>query len=133
MKLDHSLTTFHSFRSDMIHLLSPRVSRCFKYSAAFLFLHISCLSLAQSNIPLESWRLHISYNSILAVAMSDQKVFGASENGVAVLDRSDNSLTTYNKLNGLHGMGITSVAFDNATDQLLIAYNDGIIDVIQNN
>ncbi len=133
MKLDHSLKTSHSFRSDMIHLLSPQVARFFKYSAAFLFLHISCSSLAQSNIPMASWRLHISYNSILAVALSDQKVFGASENGVAVLDRSDNSLTTYNKLNGLHGMGITSVAFDNTTDQLLIAYNDGIIDVIQNN
>ena len=133
MKLDHSLKPFHSFRSDMIHLLSNQVARFFKYSAAFLFLPISSLSLAQSNIPLESWRLHISYNSILAVALGDQKVFGASENGVAVLDRSDNSLTTYNKLNGLHGMGITSVAFDNATDQLLIAYNDGIIDVIQNN
>ncbi len=122
MKLDHSLKISHSFRSDMIQMLLLPRRGSLSILQAFLFLHISFLSVAQSNIPLSSWRLHISYNNIHTVAISDQKVFGASENGVAVLDRSDNSLTTYNKLNGLHGMGITSMAFDNTTDQLLIAY-----------
>ena len=106
------------------------VQKCF---AALFLLHSWGMSSAQSDIPLSAWRLHISYNNTHTVAIAPDKVFGASENGIAVLDRSDNSITTYNKLNGLHGMGITSIAFDNTTTQLLITYQDGVMDLIKDN
>src|SRR5688572_9331453 len=101
MKFSHSLEISGSHLSVMTQLLYNAASLrgCCK---AFLFLHVSFLSVAQSEIPLSAWRLHISYNNTRTVAISDQRVFGAAENGVAVLDRSDNSLTTYTKLNGLH-------------------------------
>ncbi|HEX6226270.1 MAG TPA: two-component regulator propeller domain-containing protein [Chryseolinea sp.] len=99
--------------------------------ATVLFFHIPLWLHAQSDVPLSTWRLHVSYNNIHSVAISGEKVFGASENGIAVLDRSENSLTTFTKLNGLYGVAITSIAFDNVTTQLLIGYRDGRIDVVK--
>lgn len=104
-----------------------------KYCITFLLAIISAFCSAQSEIPLGTWRIHISYNNIHTVALSDDKVFGASENGIVVLDRIDNSTVTFSKASGLTGTGITSINFDNRTDQLIIAYQDGKINLIKNN
>ncbi|MBT1699591.1 T9SS type A sorting domain-containing protein [Fulvivirgaceae bacterium PWU4] len=88
---------------------------------------------AQSTIPLNTWRLHLSYNTINSIATADQLIFGASESGILVLDREDNSIATYNTLNGLSGTGITHIAYDAARKQLLIAYADGNLDIIRDN
>lgn len=97
------------------------------------FIHAASSCFAQSEIPLGAWRLHISYNNINSVALGNQKVFGAAANGVIVLDRLDHSLSTYSKMNGLHGSGITYINYNDITNQLLIAYADGKLDVITNN
>jgi len=89
-------------------------------------------AMAQGDIPLGTWRLHISYNQINSVALGNQKVYGAARNGVMVFDRTDNSVTTYTKLDGLKGQGITAIAFEPASKKLIIAYENGIIDVVDN-
>lgn len=88
---------------------------------------------AQPEIPLGTWRFHISYNSINSIALSDQKVFGATRSGVMVIDRSDMSIETYTKLSGLNGTGITNLNYDQQRDQLLVVYEDGKIDLIKGN
>jgi len=88
---------------------------------------------AQPEIPLGTWRVHISYNSINSIDLSDQKVFGATRSGIMVIDRSDKSIETITRLNGLSGKGITSLKIDMQRDQLLVVYEDGKIDVIKDN
>ena len=132
MKLNYLLKnsrSFFSFHSQLCEI----IPNPFQYFTSLLFLFGTFTSEAQSEIPLGAWRLHISYNNIHTLTQSAQKVFGASENGVAVLDRSDYSLTTYTKLNGLHGMGITAIAHNDATGQLLVGYQDGVVDLIKGN
>lgn len=85
---------------------------------------------AQSDIALGTWRVHLSYNSINAVTMADDKVYGASDNSVIVLEKSDRSVSSYTKLNGLSGAGITAIAVDPQTKTLLIAYGDGNLDLV---
>jgi ligand-binding sensor domain-containing protein len=82
------------------------------------------------DIPMGAWRSHISYNNILSITGSANAVYAAAPNGVAVFNKSDESITVLNKLNGLSGAGITSVAFDGLRQQLLVAYADGSLDVI---
>src|SRR5690349_14454260 len=94
------------------------------------FLLLSTHSFSQE-IPLGTWRAHISYNAINSVAVGNQLVFGAAQNGVMVLDRNDKSLDSYSRLNGLNGTGITFIAFNQPTNQLLVSYEDGKIDIIQ--
>jgi len=90
------------------------------------------LSYAQE-IPLGTWRAHISYNSITSVALGNNQLFGAASGGVMVLDRTDNSISSYTRLNGLTSTAITSIAFHQSTNQLLIAYADGKIDIVKEN
>jgi ligand-binding sensor domain-containing protein len=87
---------------------------------------------AQTDIPLGTWRMHLSYNSIHHISMGDNKIFGAAESGILILDKEDNSLFTYNTLNGLSATGISHIAFDEVNYQLLVAYADGNFDIIQN-
>jgi hypothetical protein len=85
---------------------------------------------AQSDIPLGTWRLHLSYNSIHSIAFSNEQVFGASSGGILIVNRGDNSIETINRLNGLSSSGITHIANDNNNQQLLVAYEDGVLDII---
>lgn len=85
------------------------------------------------NIPIGTWRMHISYNDIHTVSITPSKIYGAAENGVVILTLSDNSISTVTKLNGLSSTDISQIAFDQPRNQLLVTYADGDIDVIRDN
>jgi ligand-binding sensor domain-containing protein len=74
--------------------------------------------------------MHISYGSISSIAVGTHRVYGATDNGVLAFDREDNSVISYNKITGLTSSGITAVGADNARDQLLVAYADGVLDLV---
>lgn len=98
-------------------------------SLCFFGISVSAYS---QNIPLGSWRAHISYNTIIAVDVSDQMVFAATESGIMILNRADQSIETFNKLSaGLSGSGITDIAYEATTSQLVITYEDGKFDMIR--
>jgi hypothetical protein len=84
-------------------------------------------------VPLGSWRTHLSYENVISLAISPSHVYGATEVGILVFDRADNSLSTYNKLSGLTGSGITVIEFDQNNQQLIIAYENGDIDFLREN
>jgi hypothetical protein len=88
-------------------------------------------ALAQTEIPLGQWRMHLSYNSIKCLTSSNDKIFAAAESGVVVFDKADNSLSTYTKLNGLSDTGITFIHFDRFTKTLIVAYGNGNIDLVK--
>lgn len=104
--------------------------------SSLLFFLITLLTFsanAQTNIPLGSWRLHASYNKIQNVSVSQENVFAANESGVLVFNRRDKTLNTYNKLNGLSSTGISSLKYDDRNGQLLVAYDDGDLDIVKEN
>ena len=94
--------------------------------------HLAINTYAQE-IPIGSWRTHISFNSVHTVSIGSDKVYGASDNGVLIFDLADNSLATITKLDGLSSAGITSIAVDQNREQLIIAYADGNIDILKGN
>jgi hypothetical protein len=83
------------------------------------------------DIPVGTWRMHISYNDIHSISITPANVYGATKNGIMVFSRSDNSISTITKLDGLSSTNITQVAFDQSREQLLITYADGDVDIIQ--
>lgn len=109
---------------------SPSITPSGTVGAAVCVLSSLVFANAQSNIPIGTWRSHISYNEIIGLAVADNNVFGAAENGVMILDRSDNSISTYTKLNGLSGTTITSINYNQIAKALVIGYADGRFDII---
>ncbi len=84
-------------------------------------------------IPLGTWRSHISFNAIHTVSVGSDKVYAASANGIIVFDRADNTVSTISKLDGLSSTNITQIALDQSREQVLIAYCDGDLDIFRNN
>ena len=92
----------------------------------------SIVNFAQ-DIPIGTWRTHISFNSIHTISIGTNKVYAGSDNGIVVFDLSDNSLATITKLDGLSSTNITQVAFDQTRQQALVSYADGDLDILKQN
>lgn len=87
------------------------------------------------DIPIGTWRLHVSYADIHTISVTPAEIYAAAPNGVMILDPADASsgITTLTKLDGLSSINITQVAFDQQRGQLLITYADGDIDIVRKN
>jgi ligand-binding sensor domain-containing protein len=109
-----------------------KIKIVFKYTLIIGNFLLSNFSYAQE-IPIGTWRTHISYNSVNSISIGSNKVYAASANGVMVLNQSDNSLSSITKLDGLSSTGITQIAVDQPRQQLLIAYQDGDLDIVRAN
>lgn len=101
-----------------------------RVAIAFTLTILSAGVEAQTDIPVGTWRLHLSYNNITHLAAGGNVVFAATESGILVLDRSDNSVSSYNTLNALTTTGISALAYDDGRNQLLVGYEDGNLDLI---
>ncbi len=111
-----------------------------KRGVEIVFLMIKCLysillslfscNLIAQEIPVGSWRMHVSYQSAIDVTLSDTKVFTASKNGIFIFDQLDNSIQTLTKLDGLSDSDISSIGFSTENAVLLVGYNNGNVDII---
>ena len=87
----------------------------------------------QAQIISSSWRDHMSYNYGKAVAVSSTDVYCATEFNLFCYNREDNRLTHLTPIEGLSDMGIGAIAFDDGTQQLIVGYNSGNIDIVSRN
>lgn len=94
------------------------------------FIINTTLAIAQENIPIGTWRVHLSFNSIDHIAAGDNAIFAASNNGVLKYDLEDGSFTTYSTMNTLSATGISALAYDETRKQLIIGYENGNLDLI---
>ncbi|MCF8335284.1 MAG: T9SS type A sorting domain-containing protein [Bacteroidales bacterium] len=84
-----------------------------------------------AQIPVNSWRAHLSYDSIQAVTGSEDKIFAASQSGILIYNKNYNSTETMDKVKGLSGAAISSIAYSPERQALLIGYHDGNMDVLK--
>ncbi len=94
-----------------------------------LFTIHSSLIAQNSLVPIGYWREHLNYQSTQQVVKGD-KIYCATNNNVFSVDAYNNA-TRYSKVNGLSDFGVSSIAWDDATQQLVIAYTNSNIDVLK--
>jgi hypothetical protein len=95
---------------------------------AFFFAH----SLSSQGLPVGNWRHHLPSNRVLAIAETPKEILGATEFGLIVWNKEDNSVEKINKVNGLSGFGITSLAYSAQFGVVIIGYSNGNIDILKN-
>lgn len=105
----------------------------FLYKTALILLLSACSLLlqAQEDIAVGAWRTHLAYFNGKKVAVAPNKVYCASENGLFAFNTADNTLTTIGKLDGLSDNGIADLAYHTPTATLVIAYQNGNIDLLR--
>lgn len=83
------------------------------------------------NGTMQQWRTHFAYTTIDDIKVSATHAYVLSEGSLCSINKDDESLTYYSKLNGLNGTSsIQRIDFDNNTRRLVITYDDGNIDLL---
>ncbi|HEY5690216.1 MAG TPA: two-component regulator propeller domain-containing protein [Cyclobacteriaceae bacterium] len=105
-----------------------------KHSILILFLAVNFFEgQTQENIPLGTWRVHLSYNDVNNLEVANNRIFAASNSGIMIYDKVDQSITTLSKVDGLNSSVITALGYDQQRDMLLIGYQNGLISLLIDN
>ena len=103
------------------------------YLLLCLFLLASGLQgYGQSTLPLGGWRVHVPYHQAKALALAGNKVYVAADKGLFYFDKEFNTTQPVSKVDGLSEQQVSTIAYDEATKTLVIAYKNTNLDLIQN-
>ncbi len=83
-----------------------------------------------AQLPMEGWKLHTAYNNVTRVENGSDRAFAVSEGALFSVDKKEGSIEYYNKLTGLSSTGICEIKYDHDGDALIIAYQNGYIDIV---
>jgi hypothetical protein len=104
-----------------------------KYILIILFFWLSTDGLAQSDIPVGSWRTHNSYNSLVAISNSPSQIYAASSTALFTYNPTNQEIKSISSLSGLSDTDITTIGYNLDVEKLVIAYRNGNIDILQGN
>jgi hypothetical protein len=100
-------------------------------------LFITCLSLlictANAQTPVGIWSDHLNYSSAAGVAAGTKEVYASTGSSVIVYDKEFAELRKLSRINGLSETGISSIAWSEEYNTLVIAYSTTNIDLLKNN
>ncbi len=104
------------------------------------FLYVTGLTLffspgilpAQELIPLGTWRSHIAYDHADKILVAGNRIYCLTDNGLFYFDKTDNSLGTLSKVNGLSDVIITAAGYSQ-DGTLVLGYDNGNLDIISGN
>ncbi|TLV00734.1 PorZ beta-propeller-like domain-containing protein [Dyadobacter luticola] len=93
------------------------------------FLTLSFHFVSGQNSPIGSWETHFNYRLARQVIKVKNHIFCGSYNGLSSVD-ANNQIKTWSKIDGLHETGISSLAYDEAQNTLILAYRNGNLDFV---
>jgi hypothetical protein len=101
----------------------------------FFILIISVFVAAQSIAQQQQskWQEYLSFANGKKVAVAGNKVYCATGGGLFYFNTEDNSLNKITRVNGLSDFGISTIAWHEEQQLLLIAYNNSNIDLLKDN
>jgi hypothetical protein len=89
-----------------------------------LFLCILLLSYAKAQIPVGTFRDHLPYHNFKSIAVAPDVVYAAGESSILCLHKSDNSMTTWSKIEGLSEASISTIYYMEENNTLIVAYTN---------
>jgi len=100
-----------------------------KHLINVLFLLSFSLVFSQSDFS-KNWEDFFSYNNAKDFIKVGSKLYVAVDNGIFIYDETTNTTTKYSSVNGLSGKTVTTVFFDENTENIFIGYESGLIEII---
>ena len=77
---------------------------------------------------MEQWKLHPAYSNVEVITTSATDVYALSEGALFSVNKQDETMSYYNKLEGLSSADIQYIAFNRAVNKLVIVYRNGMIE-----
>lgn len=106
---------------------------CLKSIFLYTVFLVGTFAQAQENIPIGTWRTHLSYQQAQKVAVAGSRIYCAAAFGIFYFDKEDNAVHKLGKMDGLSEVGVSAMNFDPRTQILVIAYSNGNIDLLKEN
>jgi len=105
----------------------------FKKTFILLFYFTSLLyqTAYSQNIPIGNWQGHLPYSNATSVTEGNNIVYCATSSAVFTFNKEDNSLEKLDPVNGLSDLGVSKIKFNPQTNNVIIAYSNGNIDIIK--
>ena len=79
---------------------------------------------------IEQWRLHLSYTDPTRITATPSRIYALADGSLYYFDRASGQIEYMSKATGLNGSSITKIAYDASSEQLIVAYEDGRLDLI---
>lgn len=79
---------------------------------------------------MQQWRLHLSYSDATEVVATPRHIYAVANGSLFSFDREAEQIDYWSKATGLNGNTIVHIAYDPVSEQLVVAYEDGRIDLI---
>jgi len=77
-----------------------------------------------------TWQDYLSFSNATKIAVAGSKVYCATEGGLFYFDRDDNSIQKFTGVNGLTDFGIRTIAWNEVSEVLVVAYENSNIDLV---
>ncbi len=101
----------------------------------FLYLLVSVFSLSalHGQLPTGQWRVHLPYHNGQRVVSTPTKVYCLADNNLFYYNKQDESINHLSTVQGLSDIDVTSVDYDRVNGILVIGYENGNIDLLDDN
>ena len=77
-----------------------------------------------------TWKNHLAYSEVQNICEAEQYLFVLASNDLYQYNQNDQSITTYDKTNGLSDTNITHIAWNPQVKRLIAVYQNSNIDLI---
>ena len=82
------------------------------------------------DLPVFGWRSHFSYQSIVDITQSQDRIYAAATNALFYVDKAELSVQKITKVDGLSDVGIGAIGVAPGSNTLVIGYTNGNIDLL---
>ncbi|HNZ42275.1 MAG TPA: two-component regulator propeller domain-containing protein [Bacteroidales bacterium] len=97
--------------------------------SCFFFAFIVLSTWAQ-DVGIGEWQVYLPYRKAIAVDIVGEKVYCATPNSIFYYDKTDNSVNTLTKNNGLSDVNISTIRYSPQFGYLIVAYTNANIDLV---
>lgn len=92
-----------------------------------LFIFVPCWS----QIAPGTWDFHLSMTNTNEVVEAGQKIYFLSGGGIYYFNKTDNSVETLTKNDGLNGSSFSGISYNEKTKSLVVTYTNSSIDILR--
>ncbi|TAF32185.1 MAG: hypothetical protein EAZ57_09750 [Cytophagales bacterium] len=85
------------------------------------------------DIAVGSWRTHLTYVKARSIAIAPDRVYCATAGGLCFYDKQEKSIEVFTKIDGLSDTNIERIAYHTESQNLIIAYANGNLDILSAN
>ena len=122
-------------KPDVVNVLMNQTKILMRYLILLVTIFLTNLPGKAQNgrsIPIGSWRSHLPFTRAIGVERLGDKLFVACYSGIFTYDLTDESIGLLTKVEGLSDVGISAIGKHPGQELIMIGYETGKIDIIQN-